>query len=213
MSSRHLLFACAFASLAGLASAQYKVTAPDGSVTYTDRPPVAETGKVVSLGRRGTAASEAADSNAALPFELRQTATRYPVTLYTAANCLPCDRARQSLVQRGVPYRERQVLTPDDTAALERLTGGRTIPALTVGSQSLRGFNPPDWSSYLDAAGYPAESRLPRGWQPPAPAPLVTRAAPASAPQAATEPPATPAAPARAAADAAPPPGNPTIRF
>ena len=219
MSSRHLLFACALASLAGLSSAQYKVTAPDGRVTYTDRPPVTDAGKVVSLGRRGNAPPDAADDNATLPFELRQTATRYPVTLYTAANCLPCDRARQSLVQRGVPYRERQVLTPDDTAALERLSGGRTIPALTVGSQSLRGFNPSDWSSYLDAAGYPAESRLPRGWQPPAPAPLVARAAPASAPQAAPEPaatpttPAAPAAPARAAADAAPPPGNPTIRF
>ncbi|MEN9626861.1 MAG: hypothetical protein RJA10_87 [Pseudomonadota bacterium] len=213
MASRHLLLACALSSLAGLASAQYKVTAPDGRVTYTDRPPVNDTGKVVSLGRSANTAPEAADGTAGLPFELRQIATRYPVTLYTANNCLPCDRARQSLTQRGVPYRERQVLTAEDLAALERLSGGRTTPALTVGSQSLRGFNPAEWSSYLDAAGYPAESRLPRGWQPPAAAPLVARAAPASAPPAATEPPAPPAAPARAAADAAPPPGNPPIRF
>jgi Domain of unknown function (DUF4124) len=101
MSSRHLLFACALASLAGLASAQYKVTAPDGRVTYTDRPPVTDTGKVVSMGRRGNAAPEAADDTAGLPFELRQVATRYPVTLYTATNCLPCERAREQQMPRG----------------------------------------------------------------------------------------------------------------
>jgi glutaredoxin len=214
MSSRPLLIVCAVASLSGLASAQYKVTAPDGSVTYTDRPPVAATGKVTSLGRREPATPDAGAETAGLPFDLRQTAVRYPVTLYTAANCIPCDNGRQLLQQRGVPYRERQVLNADDSAALERLTGGRTIPALTVGSQPLRGFNPTDWGSYIDAAGYPAESRLPRGWQPPAPTPLVARAAPASAPAAA--PPAPSPAPAAAApADAAAPgaPGAPTLRF
>ena len=214
MSSRHLLVACAVASLAGLASAQYKVTAPDGSVTYTDRPPVNDAGRVTSLGRRGAAAAEGPSEVAGLPFELRQTATRYPVTLYTAANCIPCDSARQLLQQRGVPYRERQVLNADDSAALERLTGGRTIPALTVGSQPLRGFNPTDWANYIDAAGYPAESRLPRGWQPPAPSPLVAKAAPASAPQAAPAPAPAPAAPAPAPATAdTPASGAPTVRF
>ena len=37
----------------------------------------------------------------ALPFELRQAASRYPVTLYTAATCIPCDNGRQMLQQRG----------------------------------------------------------------------------------------------------------------
>lgn len=212
MSSRPLLIACAVASLSGLASAQYKVTAPDGSVTYTDRPPVTDTGKVTALGRRGPTAPDAGGEVAGLPFDLRQTAVRYPVTLYTAANCIPCDSARQLLQQRGVPYRERQVLNADDSAALERLTGGRTIPALNVGSQPLRGFNPTDWGSYLDAAGYPAASRLPRGWQPPAPTPLVARAAPASAPAAAPAPP-PPAAPAAAAPADTAAPGTPTLRF
>lgn len=214
MNPRFLLIACAAAGLSGAASGQYKVTAPDGSVTYTDRPPVTQNGKVVSLGRRGAAASEAAADSTALPFELRQTVSRYPVSLYTGANCIPCDSGRQMLQQRGVPYRERQILSSEDSTALERLTGARTIPALMVGSQPLRGYNPTDWASYLDAAGYPAESRLPRGWQPPAPTPLVVRPAPAaSAPaaQAAAAPP-TPS-PASPPQPEAPAPGGSTIRF
>lgn len=205
MSSRRLLFACGAAILAGQAVAQYKVTAPDGSVTYTDRPPASEANRVTALGRRAPALPDTGSDIAALPFELRQAATRYPVTLYTAANCIPCDNGRQMLQQRGVPYREKQVLNADDSAALDRLTGGRSIPTLTVGSQPLRGYNPNDWASYLNAAGYPADSRLPRGWQPAAPSPLVARAAPAPASQ---------AAPAEAAASPSPapaptPPVNP----
>ena len=41
------------------------------------------------------------------------------------------------------------------------------MPALTIGAQPLRGLSEADWTAYLDAAGYPRESRLPRGWQPP----------------------------------------------
>jgi hypothetical protein len=216
MKPRHLLLVCSVACLAGPAFPQYKVIAPDGRVTYTDRPPVAESGKVTSIGRRAAPAPEPA--GAGLPFELRQTVSRYPVTLYAGSNCIPCDSARQFLQQRGVPYSERRVLTAEDTAALERLTGGRTIPALTVGSQPLRGYNPTDWTTYIDAAGYPAESRLPRGWQAPAATPLVARQAAASEPQAAAAPPAAPArapaAPAAPAADTEPPAGGtPTVRF
>jgi len=194
MATRQLLIVLAGIGLAASASAQYKVVGPDGRVTYTDRPPVAEPGKVTSLGRGGAAASApaaAAGGDASLPFALRQVAARYPVTLYTGANCLPCDSARQMLQQRGVPYSERRVASEEDGAAFERLSGGRTIPALTVGSQALRGYNAADWTSTLDAAGYPRDSRLPRGWQPPPATPLVARetAAPAPAPAAPAAPP------------------------
>lgn len=204
-----LLIAVAAAGLAGPALAQYKVVDANGRITYTDKPPVSDNAKVVNLGRSGAPAAAADGADAGLPFELRQIAARFPVTLYTGASCTPCEAGRQLLRQRGVPYSERQIVTDEDTAALERLSGGRTLPSLSVGSQALRGFNPTDWSSYLDAAGYPRESRLPRSWQPPAATPLVARAPaiPASAPPAAAEP-ARPAAPAPAAE--AP---TPTIRF
>jgi glutaredoxin len=210
MISRPLLIACALASLASPALAQYKVVAPDGSVTYTDRPPVADNARVSSLGRSGAAASGPSGSDVALPFDLRQVTSRFPVTLYTGANCMPCDSGRRLLQQRGVPYTERLVVSLEDSAVLERLTGGRTIPSLTIGAQQLRGFNPTDWTTYIDAAGYPAESRLPRGWQAQPATPLVAKvAAPAaSAPPevAAPRPPVQAAPPA----DTAP---APTLRF
>jgi glutaredoxin len=99
-------------------------------------------------------------STAALPFELRTVAARYPVTLYATRSCAACDAGRSLLRQRGIPYAERLV-TDGDAETLQRLTGGRELPALTIGSQSLRGFAAEQWTAYLDAAGYPRQSRLP----------------------------------------------------
>jgi glutaredoxin len=199
---RTLFLAATFATLTGSALGQYKVIGADGSVTYTDRPPTTPNAKITALGRRGDT-SGAVD--ASLPFELRQVASRFPVTLYTSADCPPCDAGRQFLQQRGVPYSERRVSSEDDAAALERAVGGRTVPALTIGSQALRGLSQTDWTVYLDAAGYPRESKLPRNWQPPAPTALVERAAPvarAAAP--------APAAPPQ---EAPAPPADSTIKF
>lgn len=172
------------ALLALPAWAQYKVVAPDGSVTYTDRPPVEANLRVTPIGRNAQAAAVA---EVGLPIELRQVAGRYPVTLYTANDCAPCDSGRKLLQQRGVPYAERRISTEDDLLALERLVGARTVPALTVGAQPLRGYSESDWTSYLDAAGYPSVSKLPRSWPVPAATPLVERAAvaPAATPRAA----------------------------
>ncbi len=159
-----LLFAAA-------AQAQYKIVGPDGRVTYTDRPPAAAQGeRVAPMGR---VAAEASGSSAALPLELRQAASRYPVTLYTAANCVPCDTGRQLLNQRGIPFAERVASTVEDSQALERLSGGREVPVLTIGGQMLRGLQSESWNSYLDAAGYPRVSKLPATYRQPAAAPLV----------------------------------------
>jgi len=164
--------------------ALYKVVAPDGSVTYTDRPPPASAGRPVPMGGKEAPASDDRAALANLPLELRQTITRFPVTLYTGNDCAPCESARRLLQGRGVPFTERQVLSDEDAEALNRLTGGRSVPTLTIGGQALRGFADLDWHSYLDAAGYPRESRLPRNYQAPAATPLVARqpeAAPAAA--------------------------------
>jgi glutaredoxin len=183
------------------AAAQYKVIGPDGRVTYTDRPPVDAAARVTDLRRPGAAqapVAATAGSLATLPAELQRLADRFPVTLFSSAECVPCNDGRTLLRQRGVPFSERLVANADDIAALERTVGGRTVPALTVGGQALRGFNAGDWTAYLDAAGYPRESRLPRGWTPPPAAPLVARA---------PVPPPTAAAPAPA--PEAPPPAEP----
>ena len=181
------------------AQAQYKVVGADGKVTYTDRPPTSSDVKVTSIGARDVASGPV---DVALPLELRQPASRYPVTLYTVTGaCGPCDTARQLLRERGVPYAEKQVQSAEDSAALERLSGARDAPTLAIGTQMLRGLAPGVWASYLDAAGYPRESRLPASYQYAAATPIVERrdasaarpAAAASSPDAPTAaPPASP---------------------
>jgi len=170
----------ALAALPALSAwAQYKVVRPDGSVTYTDRPPIDSNVRVTSMSRNAAQqAAAAANADNALPIELRQVVARYPVTLYTSADCQPCDAGRKLLQQRGVPYAEKRVTTEEDALALERAVGGRSVPALNVGPQPLRGYSESDWTVFLDTAGYPRESKLPKNWPIPAPTPLVDKTAP-----------------------------------
>lgn len=211
------LAACAalvgFASLWGGASlAQvYRIVGPDGKVTFSDRPPAdgkAAPAKTVPIAGGGGGGS----SMASLPAELRTAATRFPVTLYTTADCAPCLTARNFLASRGVPYTEKTVVTQDDAKALQSLSGEVRLPFATIGGQHVRGFAQSEWSQYLDAAGYPATSQLPASWRNPAPTPLVAvqaAPAPANRPQQA---PAQPQAEAPLPSD--PSPSNPAgIRF
>ena len=163
--------------LSGPAWALYKVVGPDGSVTYTDRPPTDK--PAVSIKTNG---SSVATSN--LPFELKQVVNRYPVTLYTSPKCTPCDAGRQLLQTRGIPFVERTIQTADDIKAVQRLENSDQVPLLKVGSKQLQGYSLSDWTSYLDAAGYPSKSALPANYQQPAATPLTTPAAsaPAAAP-------------------------------
>lgn len=183
------------------AQALYKVVGPDGKVTYTDRPPT-EPGRAQTLSASGTATGGDAQP---LPFELRQVVSRYPVTLYSTTNCQPCDAARSMLRQRGVPHAERTVTTAEDSQAYTKLTGGNELPMMQIGSQQVRGFSSAEWSSYLDAAGYPKQSLLPSGYAFAPAAPLVAvQQAPAPQRAAAPETP----APSPAAAAPLPPAGN-----
>jgi len=155
------------------ALAQYKVVRPDGSITYTDRPPIDSNVRVTSLNRKDM--PQATGTETQLPLELRQVASRYPVTLYTSADCPPCDSGRKLLQARGIPYAEKRVASEEDALALERVVGGRSVPALNVGPQPVRGFSEIDWTAFLDAAGYPRESKLPKNWPTPVPTPLVEK--------------------------------------
>ena len=196
----------------GPAEAQFKVVAPDGTVTYTDRPAAAPGSKVTQLRKDASVlaaqAPPAASANTnlvKLPYELRQVAERFAVVLYASADCAPCDAGRRMLVQRGVPYAERLIQSDEDLQALARISGARTVPVLAVGSQITRGWLESEWSANLDLAGYPRESRLPRDWPVAVAAPLAAR----PAPEPATSLP--PAPPAAAAPAQNPAPGS--VRF
>jgi glutaredoxin len=199
------LAAAALWLVAPVASAQYKVIGADGKVTYTDREPNGAEGRVTALGARVPAQPAEPD----LPFELRQASTKYPVTLYTTNGaCDPCVQGRQLLKQRGVPFSERQAVSNDDIDALEKISGGREAPTLTVGAQVLRGFASDSWNQYLDAAGYPRESRLPASYQYRPAVPILDRREPALAAGGAAAP-----APVNRPAPTAPPGPSGGIRF
>jgi glutaredoxin len=187
--------------------AQYKVVGADGKVTYTDRPPASGKDKVTAISSRGVSGGAV---DVTLPLELRQPVARYPVTLYTVTGtCAPCETARQLLRQRGIPYAEKQVQSPEDSEALERLSGARDAPTLAIGTQMMRGFAPEVWGSYLDAAGYPRDSRLPASYQYAAATPIVERREANAA-----RPAASAAQPSAPDAAVAPPPASPTgIKF
>lgn len=194
-----------------LASAQgvYRIVGPDGKVTYSDQPPPATTS-----ARPVAGAPAAASSSGALPLELRNAVSRYPVTLYAGNDCSPCDKGRSFLLARGIPFTEKTVNTNDDIAAFKRLSGATSLPMLSVGAQQLKGYSETEWTQYLDAAGYPKRSALPGGYRQTAASPLVeAKAAPAPAP-AARQQGETPAAGAPAEVPVAPPVTNPSgIRF
>ncbi|MCL4770262.1 MAG: glutaredoxin family protein [Burkholderiaceae bacterium] len=204
------LAACATGALLATATqAQqvHRIVGPDGKVTFSDRAPEDKKAQSTVL----STASGGAASNPALPTELRQIASRFPVTLYTGESCSPCQQARQLLVQRGVPFTERSVNTNDDLDALRRLSGESALPFGTIGRQQLKGFSDAEWTQYLDAAGYPAQSRLPRGYTQPAATPLApTKAPAASAPDAPQEAASAPTGRLRRQAPPPPPPGGPT---
>lgn len=186
----------------------YRSVDAQGRITFSDRLSVvqqaakpgagvgnASAPKPETAAADGTApaevaeATQAADLNAAasLPYALRQARSKYPVTFYSTGDCLPCDDARRMLVQRGVPYTERSVISGADLKALQALSGQEQLPFATVGQQHLVGWDADSWQRYLDLAGYPSQSALPSHWKP--------STATALAPQ-----PAAPAQPATAAA-------------
>lgn len=204
------LAACATGALLATATqAQqvHRIVGPDGKVTFSDRAPEDKKAQSTVL----STASGGAASNPALPTELRQIASRFPVTLYTGESCSPCQQARQLLVQRGVPFTERSVNTNDDLDALRRLSGESALPFGTIGRQQLKGFSDAEWTQYLDAAGYPAQSRLPKGYTQPAATPLAPAKAPtASSPDAPQEAASAPTGRPRRQAPPPPPPGAPT---
>lgn len=195
-------------SVATLAQGVYRIVGPDGRVSYSDQPPPAANAKPVTGGAGGGTVS----TNAQLPFELRQVATRYPVVLYTGNECAPCNSGRNLLNARGIPYSEKTISTNEDAEALRRLTGQTSLPFLTIGSQQIRGYSDSEWTQFLDAAGYPKQSALPSSYRRAAAAPLVVVQAEAVVPAANARP--APTADAPSTLPVAPPATNPAgIRF
>jgi glutaredoxin len=134
----------------------YKSVDKNGRITYSEVPPLPGSGDKLAAGSA---------TNASLPYALQQVVSRFPVTLYTTADCAPCISAKLMLTQRGVPFTERTVTSNEDIEAYKKLNGDTSLPLATIASQQLKGYEETEWTKYLDAAGYPKTSTLPRNYK------------------------------------------------
>jgi glutaredoxin len=159
--SLQALVAVAVVLIAGPVGAQYKWQTPDGKTVYSDVPPI---GGAARLDRQGAPVRTGAtpEKPVELPYALKQAAAQQPVVIYTAADCGPCQTARQHLTRRGIPFSERTINTQADFDALKGLGFSKnSFPGLTIGRERTVGYEPHSWDKLLTAAGYPTESQLP----------------------------------------------------
>jgi len=129
----------------------YRWTDKDGKVHYSDAPPPEADAKPRHLHDNSIDVDK-------LPYESRKAAEKFPITLYVDDSCKePCGNARQWLQKRKLPFSEKLLKTKDDGEALKQLTGKTQVfvPTLSVGSKLIEGFEPGEWGSAMDLAGYP----------------------------------------------------------
>jgi len=146
-----LVMALVAASASGQA---YRWVDKDGRVHYTQTPPPPDAKDV----QRKKLGGNVADSSN-LPYATQRAAQNFPVTLYTSPDCgAPCDSARSSLVNRGVPFKEISVVDQKSVEDLKKVSGKIQLPALVVGSEVQSGFLEGAYKSALDDAGYPSSA-------------------------------------------------------
>jgi len=155
-----------------LALAQpYRWTDEKGRVYFSDNPPASSKGVPV-VPPKPAIAPPAPAGVGQLPYELQHVQKDFPVTLFSAPSCKKaCDMARDALNERGVPFTEILVWSPETQEQLKARAGGSDqVPALIVGRSSLIGFDSVNYDSLLDSAGYPRRGVLPaRAQKAPAP--------------------------------------------
>jgi glutaredoxin len=149
MKMRYLLILCLALSSTFASAQAYRWVDPQGRTIISDTPPP---GRARDVSKAGFG-NENADG---LPYEVRRAVENFPVTLYTSADCASeCKQARDFLNARGVPFTEKMLQKQEDVDELKKLIGDAFIPALKVGKQSFRGFEPAAYNNLLDLAGYP----------------------------------------------------------
>lgn len=134
----------------------YRWTDASGRVHYTDTPPPS------GAKRMSQKDSAVSSSSSTEPFVLQQARRDFPVKLYSAPGCQPCDTARGLLNKRGVPFSEVSVNgDPEQLAELQKTTGVTGVPALLVGRNVQSGFEESIYHRMLDEAGYPKTGLMP----------------------------------------------------
>jgi glutaredoxin len=169
-----MLTALSAAALISDARAQqlYRWTDEKGRVHITDTPPPPSAKGVQRQKPRAVSvpSETGQQGEQQTPYELSLAMKDYPVSLYTSPMCKePCQRARDHLNRRGVPFREVQVWDTDSNEELKRVSGSSQVPTLTVGGSVQKGYETSSFDELLDSARYPkAGSVRPRAQAAPA---------------------------------------------
>jgi len=147
-----LLFCCLLLMPTGIHAGElYRWVDKSGKVHYGDVP-ASEAEQI----ERKKFSSPATQDSEDLPYETRRAQQNFPVTLYTASNCIElCQKARDFLNKRGIPFTEKYLVTQEEINDFIKQSGSDQSPTLAVGKTFLKGFQAEQWNSELDIVGYP----------------------------------------------------------
>ena len=149
----------ALAMLMGLvanasADSLYRWVDKDGRVHYADQPPPQAVKRLEEKRPGGANTVETSGPS----YATKRAQKDFPVTLYVSPDCgAPCRSAQQFLATRGIPYAEVTVAGEEAANQFTGVFGGKDVfvPAVTVGTQKMKGFEGGSWNGLLDQAGYP----------------------------------------------------------
>jgi hypothetical protein len=142
------ILAAAIAPSSLWAAQLYRWIDERGNVEWRDTPPPPGARQIEQRKVSGNTIE-----TSTLPYSVQQAIKNHPVTLWTVDCGEPCSKATAHLARRGVPHTVRNARKEPE--ALEKATGGRDVPVLSVGSQLLKGYLESSWDAALDSAGYP----------------------------------------------------------
>ncbi len=142
-----LLVLVAFAITSAHAAKLYKWVDKDGNVSYQDRPPPPDAGRVEEKDL-ATGSPKIKNKDGV--------AEKYPVVLYSVPKCSSCDLARAYLQKRKVPFSEKNV--ESDRKSQEEMkekVKSLSVPTILVGAKVMSGYIESLLEGELDQAGYP----------------------------------------------------------
>ncbi len=148
-----LLVLVAFAITSAHAAKLYKWVDKDGNVSYQDRPPPPDAGRVEE---KDLATGSPKIKNKDGVKDKDGIAEKYPVVLYSVPKCSSCDLARAYLQKRKVPFSEKNV--ESDRKSQEEMkekAKSLSVPTILVGAKVMSGYIESLLEGELDQAGYP----------------------------------------------------------
>lgn len=147
-----LLLSLACVATTSQAGRLYKWVDSGGKVSYHDRLPPEDSGYSVERKDFKTQVNRRDSGSKAM----REAVKNSPVILYSVPKCAPCDLARSYLNKNQIPFKEKDVeKNRENSEKLDKLSGARNVPTITVGDKVITGFTQ-DWlEGELKSAGYP----------------------------------------------------------